>query len=1545
MGNWNQNLLLVPSILCLLPTPALAQITPDGTLPNNSLVTPNGSIIRIDGGTATGSHLFHSFEEFSVPANAEVFFNNAPEIQNIFSRITGTSVSNIDGTIAARGNANLFLLNPNGIIFGPEARLRIGGSFFATTAESVVFDGGNEFSSANPQGEPLLTVNAPIGLQFGTAPGAIRVQGPGHNLMPDPSTGAVIRRDPSQSLQVLPGKTLAIVGGDVSLEGGNLIAPEGQIELGSVGSNALVGLPPSLSLNYQGVSNFGNIELSQISSVDTSSTNDANSQGAGDIRVQGGRVAIAEGSVILAVTRDNPGGTVTVSATDVLELSGTSAGEMFVPSGLLTETLGAGDAGNLSVAARRFIVRDGAQASVSTSGSGRGGNLSVRASESIELSGIANIDFVSGLFALTEGAGVGGNITISTDRLTISNGAAIEALAVGEFGDRPAGNVTINASELVELTGPTPPEALPSLISTQTLGNGNGGNIIITAPQLIVRDGTQILTVTFGSGNAGDLVIRASEFVEVSGRNEEGVSGLSAEVFNSQLPPELQGGNGGDLRVETRELRVLDGAQIVAGTNGTGRGGNVEIEVDKLTIESGAAISAATRGVGQGGTLTVNARESIELSGTETNDSVPSGLFTQSILPPPEARTGNSLGNAGDLTVSTKRLIVRDGAAISADTFLNGQGGNLTINASESVEIIGQSANSFPSESSPFLDSDGLLPSRITASSTETGDAGTVSINTDRLVVRDGALAAVDSSLGTGAAGNLNINAPDIRLDRLGTLSANTAAGQGNINIDSEDIRLRNGSQITTNAQTATGGNIDLDTETLTALENSDITANALEGRGGRVTVDARSILGTEFRDASNLETSDITASSNLGPEFSGIVQLNTPDIDPTQSLIEFDDQIEDISGLIDENICEEGEEGLRSQFIITGRGGLPANPGRTLSPRTIWRPDPPQPPLSRGEQEGPASEDRGAGGDSPLSPPLSRGAGGDLQEPIVEALGLILNAEGKIELTTEPQTLTPRVPWYVPPGCRRLSRDGEEPAFLVSSRSSLPLFAANSNPPQTVTVEKFQIVGSEALGEEELNEVLKPFIGKEMTFAELVAARTAITKLYTEKKYITSGAYIPPQVIENNTVEIRVVEGVIRDRDIQVSTNGNLNENYLKSRLELAAGGTLNEDRLLEGLQLLRLNPLIDRVKAELSEGIDPGTSVLEVRVEEVDPWDFEIISDNGRTPGVGTFQRGAEISNSNFLGRGDRLSLAYNNTDGSNNVATSYTLPINARNGTIQLSYENQSSEIIEPPFDPLDIEADSETYQLTFRQPIVLKPRTEFALGLTASRRESQTSILGENFPLSRGANNRGETKLSTLSFFQDWVRREDNQVFAARSEFNFGVDAFDATVNNNGPDGRFFSWQGQAQWVRRLDKNNNTLLLMRGNVQLSPDELVGLEQFGLGGLQSVRGYRQDARLTDNGVLGSVELRLPISWVSNDNRRISLVPFVDGGVGWNNGNNDAPTPNALASVGLGLQAELGDNLTMRFDYAFPLVEIDSRDRTWQENGLYFSLELNPF
>ena len=253
------------------------------------------------------------------------------------------------------------------------------------------------------------------------------------------------------------------------------------------------------------------------------------------------------------------------------------------------------------------------------------------------------------------------------------------------------------------------------------------------------------------------------------------------------------------------------------------------------------------------------------------------------------------------------------------------------------------------------------------------------------------------------------------------------------------------------------------------------------------------------------------------------------------------------------------------------------------------------------------------------------------------------------------------------------------------------------------------------------------------------------------------------------------------------------------------------------------------------------------------------------------------------------------------------------------------------------------------MTFRQPIVQTPTQEFAFGLTTSRRESDISSLlfQEEYGLlpnvlSPGADEQGRTRVSSLQFFQEWTSRNSREVIAARSAFNLGIGAFDATINADAPDSRFFSWQGQAQWVRLLA--DDTLLLVRGNMQLADRSLLPIEQFGLGGLGSVRGYRQDLLLTDNGVFATAELQYPILRLPKSQSVLQLVPFVDVGSAWNSGREN-PDINTLASVGLGLQWRSGDRFTARLDWGIPLVSVNSRERTWQENGVYFSILYNPF
>ncbi|MBR8835579.1 MAG: ShlB/FhaC/HecB family hemolysin secretion/activation protein [Stigonema ocellatum SAG 48.90 = DSM 106950] len=498
----------------------------------------------------------------------------------------------------------------------------------------------------------------------------------------------------------------------------------------------------------------------------------------------------------------------------------------------------------------------------------------------------------------------------------------------------------------------------------------------------------------------------------------------------------------------------------------------------------------------------------------------------------------------------------------------------------------------------------------------------------------------------------------------------------------------------------------------------------------------------------------------------------------------------------------------------------------------------------------------------------------------------------------------------------------------------------------QTIIVKKFAVTGSTVFSQEDFAKITAPYTNHPITLKELFQLRSEITDLYIRNEYITSGAYIPPQKHQDGIVEIRIVEGGVED--IKVTGTRRLNPNYVRSRLAIATNKPLKRDSLLEALQLLQLNPLIKTLSAELSAGTTSGQNLLEVRLYEADTFNTKIVLDNGRSPAVGSFSRKIQVNEANLLGWGDGISASYTNTDGSDAYDFNYTLPINARNGNLSFSYGTSNNHVIEKPFSVLDIQSNSDYYELTLRQPIIQKPTHELALGLTASHRETQASFLNGQLPFpSSGADYEGRTRITAVRFFQEWTNRSSQQVFALRSQLSIGIDAFNATINNNSPDSRFFAWRGQAQWVRLLAPD--TLLLLRGDLQLADRPLLPFEQISIGGQDNVRGYRQDALLTDNGVFASAEVRVPIVRFWSNKNILQLAPFVDFGSGWNNSGRSGSTQlstNTLVSTGLGLRLQLENYLTVRFDWGIPLVSVSSENKnSWQENGLYFSIIANPF
>lgn len=501
----------------------------------------------------------------------------------------------------------------------------------------------------------------------------------------------------------------------------------------------------------------------------------------------------------------------------------------------------------------------------------------------------------------------------------------------------------------------------------------------------------------------------------------------------------------------------------------------------------------------------------------------------------------------------------------------------------------------------------------------------------------------------------------------------------------------------------------------------------------------------------------------------------------------------------------------------------------------------------------------------------------------------------------------------------------------------------SEDDPNAKFPVNRIEVVGSTVFPPEELAAITSRFVGRELTFTELQQIKDVITKLYTDRGYVTTGAVITPQTVEAGVIKIQVIEGSLQE--IKILGNRRLNSEYIRSRIQLGAGKPLNVPHLLEKLQLLRLDPRIQNLSAELQTGVRPGTNVLRVEVQEADTFTVTATLDNGRSPSVGSFRRGINLQEANLLGLGDTLSVGYGNTDGSNTINLNYTLPINAHNGTLSFGFNQGWNHVIEQPFSILDIQANTRSYEFGYRQPLIQNPAQELALGLSFTRQQSQTELGLDNiggFPLSPGADANGKTNISALRFTQEYTQRSTSQVFAARSQFSFGVDWFAANVSNNAPDSRFFAWRGQAQWVRQLAPD--TLFLARGDVQLAADSLVPLEQFGLGGQLSVRGYRQDTLLTDNGLLFSAEFRLPIVRAANFGAVLQLTPFIDVGKGWNNQGNK-PSPSTLVGTGLGLLWKQGENFSARLDWGIPLISVDGEKRSFQENGLYFSVQYSLF
>lgn len=660
---------------------ASAQIIPDTSLgKERSVVIPNQIINStpsdlIQGGANRGSSKFHSFQEFNISSGRGAYFTNPTGIDAILARVTGSSRSNLFGKLGVLGKANLFILNPNGIVFGPNSSLDLNGSFLATTADYFKLQDGTIFSGSSAK--PLLIIKDPqiIGLGFSEGTGSIEVQGPGHNFFSTgtpflpPSTNGVL----PTGLQVKPTKILSLIGGNVNFEGGVLTSPSGQIEIGSIISGELKldsGLPLGISFSELENVKQGNIRLANLSLLNASGL------GNSAINVFGENVTITDSSLALIDNYGaNSGGDISVSAADTVSLVGDT---QFTPQfpgfsrslrGLLTQAFSTGKGADINISSKKLLVDFKSTVFTRSFSSATAGNIKINSGKSVEITGESSFDplFPIGSIVGTTASANGraGDILLSTQNLALKDGGQLSN--TGYF-NADGGDISIKA-ENISVTGFNPVGIIASAISSQSNGNGNGGSVGIQTGTLTVDKGGRITASTFAQGAAGNVTIQASDFVKVSGTIPGSINPSLIDSSANLLDPVTRIGLGlpptptgesGSVFIKTRNLEISDGADITVKNDGPGNAGQLKIVAKNITVTNGGRISGITKG-GNGGNVVLFA-DILLLE----NGSISASAIKQ--------------GKGGNITTIADFVVALENSSITAEAE-DAQGGNIFINA------------------------------------------------------------------------------------------------------------------------------------------------------------------------------------------------------------------------------------------------------------------------------------------------------------------------------------------------------------------------------------------------------------------------------------------------------------------------------------------------------------------------------------------------------------------------------------------------------------------------------------------------------------------------------------------------------------------------------------------------------------------------------------------------------------------------------------------------------------------------------------------------
>jgi hemolysin activation/secretion protein len=509
------------------------------------------------------------------------------------------------------------------------------------------------------------------------------------------------------------------------------------------------------------------------------------------------------------------------------------------------------------------------------------------------------------------------------------------------------------------------------------------------------------------------------------------------------------------------------------------------------------------------------------------------------------------------------------------------------------------------------------------------------------------------------------------------------------------------------------------------------------------------------------------------------------------------------------------------------------------------------------------------------------------------------------------------------------------------------------SNAPM-LFVRHYRFEGNTVFTDEELSSVTSPFTNRQISSADLEEARRTVTMHYIGHGYVNSGAIIPDQDPANGVILMQITEG--RIEGVRLHGNKWLRGSYITNRVSRHVGPPMNMNELKNGLLELRQNPNVTQVNAEIKPGAIPGESMLDLHVLDRHPFRASLEVDNHRPPSVGAEQISLFVSDLNLTGHSDPVEISYGIANsgadgdewgfsGSDNIAGSYSFPVTRHDTTVTIFGSREDTSIIEEPFSELVIDSETTGYGITIRHPLYKTANREFAVSFGLDRHQNDTTLLGVPWPVSPGATDNGRTIVSALRLSQEWIDRSEDQVIAIRSTINIGLDVLDATDDGipGNPDSRFFSWVGQAQYVRRLfDTQNRMIFRLTG--QWTDERLVALEQLSVGGFETVRGYRENQLVRDRGIMSSLEFRVPVWFNGTGAGVVFLAPFFDFGGAWNV--DRSPDPTTIYSTGIGLIIEPHDRISAELYWGHQLNEIEiANDNDIQDLGLHFRVTVSAF